>query len=52
MIAILDESNFRVLSRELEFVQDITLRNKKEKIQTFCLNMGVYRASSTGAMQS
>ena len=44
LIAILDESNFRILSRELEFVQEITLKNKKEKITQFCLNMGVYRA--------
>jgi hypothetical protein len=43
MIAILDEANFRILSRELEFVQEITLKNKKEKITMFCLNMGVYR---------
>jgi len=32
MLAILDDTNFRILTRELEFVQEITLRNKKEKI--------------------
>ena len=51
MIAILDESNFRILSRELEFVQEITLKNKKEKIIMFCLNMGVYRTQSGASMQ-
>lgn len=52
MLAILDDTNFRVLTRELEFVQEITLKNKKEKITTFCLNMGVYRASTSGVLQS
>lgn len=52
LIAILDESNFRILSRELEFVQDITLKNKKEKITQFCLNMGVYRAQSGASIQA
>ena len=52
MIAILDEANFRILSRELEFQQEITLKSKKEKICMFCLNMGVYRASQTGALQA
>lgn len=49
LIAVLDDSNFRILSRELEFVQEITLKNKKEKITLFCLNMGVYRSNQAGA---
>lgn len=52
MLALLDDSNFRVLDRELQHIQDIQLRQKKEKILTFCLNMAVYRASSGGALQS
>lgn len=50
MLAILDDTNFRILTRELELSQEIPPpKNKKEKVLTFCLNMAVYRAQSSGS---
>ncbi len=46
MIAMLDENKLQILSRELELSQELTTKNKKEKIHLFCLNMAVYRAEN------
>ncbi len=44
--AILDDNYFRIFSMDWKEQQEISLRNKKEKVQVFCLNMGVYRTGS------
>jgi hypothetical protein len=46
MYAILDDNYFRIVNMDWKEQQEISLRNKKEKVQVFCLNMGVYRAGS------
>ena len=45
LLALLDDNGFQILSRELNPVQEIQLKNKKDRVTSFCLNMAVYRAS-------
>lgn len=51
-LAILDDQSFSIYSKELEKIQDLQVKDKKEKIIVFCLNMGVYRPPISGQLQS
>jgi len=38
MLAILEGEKLTIYTREIEVVQEITLKNKKDKVILFCLN--------------
>lgn len=45
-IAVLDESQFNIYSKEMELMQQLSIKGRKEKILAFALNMAVYRPGS------
>lgn len=49
-IAVLDENIFNIYSKDMELLQQLSIKNRKEKILAFALNMAVYRPGS--GMQS
>ena len=43
---MLDESQFNIYSKEMELMQQLSIKGRKEKILAFALNMAVYRPGS------